>query len=162
MAGPTPYIEPITERYWALGFEPYRWYHAEDPPPWTPLAKPLGECRVGVLSTAGTYVKGQKAYFYKDDTSTRAIPKSTPADDIRFSHVTEHYLPGPREDPNSIFPIDTLRRLEADGVIGEMAEDLFSCMGGIYSQRRVREELIPRVAAQFEAQGIDIAFLVPL
>jgi D-proline reductase (dithiol) PrdB len=152
----------ITERYEQLGYAPYRWYHADGPPPLQPLRKPLSQSRLGVLSTSGAYVVGQTAYHYKDDTSIRAIPKNTPAKQIHFSHITENYLANPRRDPNCIVPIDALREAEADGLIGEVANELFSCMGGIYSQRRVRDELIPDLHAKFKTQAVDTVLLVPM
>ena len=115
-----------------------------------------------MICTAGTYVKGQVAFFYKDDHSLRVIPKITPVEELRFSHVTEHFLGSARQDPNSAFPIEPLRRLEADGVVGEVADDLFSCMGGIYSQRKARDELAPELAGRFAAQHVDAVLLVPL
>ncbi|MEM7469327.1 MAG: glycine/sarcosine/betaine reductase selenoprotein B family protein [Pseudomonadota bacterium] len=156
------YIANITERYNSLGYNPYRWYHAEDAPAFTPLTKPLSECRVGVISTSGAYVVGQVAYYYKDDTSIREIPKNTPTDQIHFSHITENYLANPRKDPNCIFPIEALREAEEDGTIGELAPSLFSCMGGVYSQRRVREETIPDLRARFQSQAVDTVLLVPM
>jgi D-proline reductase (dithiol) PrdB len=156
------YMEAITKRYSALGYAPYGWIQADSPPALTPLAKPLNECRIGMMSTSGAYVKGQTAYFYKDDTSTRAIPKNTPKDDIHFSHITENYLEDPRRDPDCILPLTALRRLEAEGVIGDLADEVYSCMGGIYSQRRVIEELIPDLTANFRAQKVDAAFLVAM
>ena len=156
------YIRSIKERYGRLGYVPYRWFYADDAPAFEPLRKPLADSRVGVLSTSGAYVVGQVAYFYKDDTSIRAIPKDTPVDQIHFSHITENYLEDPRKDPNCILPIDALREAETSGRIGELAPDLFSCMGGVYSQRRVREETIPELHAQFVAQAVDVALLVPM
>ena len=156
------YIPSITERYEKLGYEPYRWFRAEEPPAFQPLCKPLSQSRLGVLSTSGAYAIGQVAYYYKDDTSIRAIPKDTPTDRIHFSHVTENYLENPRKDPNCIFPIDALRDAEAHGAIGELAPRLFSCMGGVYSQRRVREELVPAVYEGFRSQEVDVALLVPM
>jgi D-proline reductase (dithiol) PrdB len=128
----------------------------------TPLKKPLSEARVGVLTTSGTYALGQTAFHYKDDTSVRSIPKTTPKQDIRFSHITENFLEDPRRDPDCILPLAALKRLESEGFVGEVAEEAFSCMGGIYSQRRVREELIPDLAARFEAQSVDAVFLIPM
>lgn len=160
--GPVEYIPPAIERYVRLGYEPYRYYQGDEPPPWTALKKPLSECRLGVIATAGTYVKGQVAFYYKDDHSYRAIPKSTPTEDLRFSHVTEHYLGSARQDSNSAFPIEPLRRIERDGIVGEVAEELFSCMGGIYSQRKVRDELAPALAAEFARQEVDAVLLVPM
>jgi len=159
---PIEYMRMTRELYESLGHPPYGWYHADTPPAFTRLSKPLSECRIGVLSTSGAYVVGQRAYHYKDDCSIRAIPKTTPTQNIHFSHITENYLPDPRRDPNCVLPIDALRTLEADGLIGEVADDLFSCMGGIYSQRRVNEELIPALSEAFRQQNIDAAFLVPM
>ncbi|MEM7252884.1 MAG: hypothetical protein AAF493_15820 [Pseudomonadota bacterium] len=162
MTEPVRYIDGITERYERLGYAPYRWFYADEPPAWTALEKPLSESRVGMLSTSGAYVVGQVAYYYKDDTSTRRIPNDTPDDQIHFSHITENYLAGPRRDPQCIVPTAALRQLAAEGVIGELADDVLSCMGGVYSQRRTREETIPEVHAIFNEQAIDVALLVPM
>lgn len=156
------YIKAITERYQNLGYAPYRWYYADAAPAFAPMTKPLSECRVGMLSTSGAYVAGQVAYHYKDDTSTRAIPKDTAAGMLRFAHITENYLESPRKDPNCILPLEAMRRLETEGFIGELAADVYSCMGGIYSQRRVQEELIPELVQRFQDQAVDVVYLVPM
>ena len=156
------YMSSITERYEQLGYTPYRWHHAPDAPPLQPLLKPLSEARLGVISTSGAYVVGQVAYHYKDDTSVRAIAKDTPTESIHFSHITENYLENPRKDPNCIMPIESLREAEASGLIGELAPELFSCMGGVYSQRRVREEIIPDLREKFKTQAVDTVLLVPM
>lgn len=156
------YMKAIAERYGRLGYKPYQWYEAEDAPSFAPLDKPLSECRIGVLSTAGAYVMGQVAYYYKDDTSTRAMPKDTPKDRIHFSHITENYLENPRRDPACMVPTEALARLEAEGAVGAVADEIFSCMGGIYSQRRVREELAPALLDAYRAQNVDAVFLIPM
>ena len=152
----------ITERYEKLGYTPYRWYHADSAADFAPLKKPLSESRLGVMSTSGAYALGQVAYHYKDDTSIRAIASDTAVENLRFSHITENYLENPRKDPNCILPIDPLRAAAADGRIGQLAPELFSCMGGVYSQRRVREETIPELHAQFVRQAVDTVLLVPM
>ena len=156
------YMQAITERYKAIGYAPYRWVQAAEAPPWTPLAKPLAQARLGVISTSGAYAVGQVAYHYKDDTSIRRIPASTQAQDLRFSHVTENYLVDARRDPECILPLGALRELAADGTIAGLADDVFSCMGAVYSQRRVREEVAPAVLAAFRAQKVDAALLVAM
>jgi D-proline reductase (dithiol) PrdB len=156
------YMQAITERYERLGYAPYRWYAADTDPPWQPLDKPLREMRVGMLSTSGAYAVGQLAYHYKDDTSIREIPADIVEQSLRFSHITENYLVDPKRDPNCIFPIRALRTLVAEGFIGQLTDKFFSCMGGVYSQRRVREEVAPALLAAFEAQRADVALLVPM
>ena len=160
--GPVRYIESIRERYARLGYEPYRWYQAENPPPLAPLSKPLSEMRLGVLTTAGAYVKGQTAFHYKDDTSVREIPVESADEDLRFSHLTENYLVDPRRDPNCVLPLTALRAAQQAKRIGALADSAISCMGGIYSQRRVREEVIPAITDIFEHQQVDAALLLPM
>ncbi|MAI48308.1 MAG: hypothetical protein CBC34_020220 [Hyphomicrobiaceae bacterium TMED74] len=159
---PVRYMDAIRLRYQQLGYDPYRWFEAGYAPSLTPMPKKLSESRIGMLATSGAYVAGQVAYYYKDDTSLREIPKSTADEDLRFTHITENYLGSSRKDPNSTFPLSALKALEADGHIGELAHDVYSCMGGIYSQRRVREELIPAVEERFKAQNVDAVLLVPM
>jgi D-proline reductase (dithiol) PrdB len=156
------YMRTIREKYSKMGYAPYGWHEATEAPPWTPLAKPLSECRVGMMTTAGTYVAGQEAYFYKDDTSHRPIPSNTPVENLRFSHLTENYLPDARRDPNCAFPIEPLRQLVDEGVIGGLADNFFSCMGAVYSKRRVDEEVAPAIYEAFAKEGVDVAYLVPL
>ncbi len=156
------YIKSITERYERLGYRPYRWYEAEDDGVLAPLKKPLSESRLGMLSTAGAYAAGQVAFYYKDDTSLRRIANDTDPADMRFSHITENYLPDPRRDPNCVFPMTPLARLAEEGVIGSLAGDHLSCMGGVYSQRRARQEMVPAIEAAFAEQAVEVALLVPL
>ena len=156
------YIASITDRYARLGYPAYRWYEADGPPPWQPLARPLSSSRLSVVTTSGAYVAGQVAFYYKDDTSVRAIPRGTPPERMRFSHITENYLVAAREDPDALVPIRALATLEAEGRIGEVADELLSCMGGIYSQRRTREELAPDLHDRLVAQGVDAVLLVPM
>ena len=156
-------MKTIRERYLKLGYQPYRWFHAgEDPVPFTPLSKKIKECRVGLLSTSGAYSLGQSAYHYKDDSSLRSIDKNCSNGNIRFSHITENYLENPRKDPNCILPLGQLLRMEKEGKIGELADQVFSCMGGIYSQRKVLEDIAPDVYSRFLSQEVDVALLVPM
>lgn len=156
------YIDRTRQLYDKIGYPPYSWFHADTESAWTPMTKPLAASRLGMISTAGTYVAGQIAYYYKDDTSIRKIPHDTPKKDLRFSHITENYLVEARKDPATVFPSDVLASLQAEGMIGELATNYFSCMGGIYSQRRVREELIPSLQQAIAEDSIDCLLLVPL
>lgn len=159
---PTEYIRQTRENYEKLGFEPYRWFHAQSEPAFATPSKPLAESKLGMISTAGTYVQGQVAYHYKDDTSIRAIPNDTPMHRIRFSHIMENYLVEARQDPRTVFPAEVLAKLNADGVIGDLADDYYSCMGGIYSQKRVTAELIPNLTEAIAKNDVDLLLLVPL
>ena len=51
------YMHAIAERYQSLGYAPYRWFKAEDPPAWQPLAKPLSGARIGMLGVLHTWTR---------------------------------------------------------------------------------------------------------
>jgi D-proline reductase (dithiol) PrdB len=161
VSAPVEYLTRIRESYRRLGYKPYEWAVNPDPPRWQPLSKPLSRCRLGLVATGGIYVTGQVAFHWKDDTSFRVVPKDVRTEDLRATHFA-YDLGDARRDPNVVFPIDTLRRLEREGVIGELADHAFTCMGGIYSTRCVREELAPRLAAELVAERVDAVLLVPV
>ncbi len=161
MREPVEYIKRIRDQYARLGYKPYQWVNHQDTPPWQPLRKPLSECRVGLIASGGIYVAGQTAFHFKDDTSFRTIPTDVNIADLRTAHFAYDQADA-RCDPNVVFPVGTLRRLVADGVIGSLTEHAFTFMGGIYSSRRVRDELAPRLTERLIAERGDLALLVPV
>jgi len=158
---PVEYIARIRKQYADLGYKPYQWVVNEDTPPWQPMRKPLSECRLALIASGGVYVTGQVAFHFKDDTSFRAIPKDVKLEDLRFAHFA-YDTADAKSDPNVVFPIGTLRRLVAEGFIGGLTEHAYTFMGGIYSSRRVREELAPRLTERVLADKADVALLVPV
>ncbi len=161
MPQPVEYIRRITDNYAKLGYKPYQWVSNQDPPPWQPLRKPLSECRVGLIASGGIYVTGQVAFHFKDDTSFRAIPTNVRTADLRTAHFAYDQTDA-RRDPNVVFPIDTLRRLVKEGFIGSLTEHAYTFMGGIYSSRRVRDELAPQFTERLLTEKADVALLVPV
>lgn len=161
MSAPVKYIERIQEKYADLGFDGYNWVVNQEPPPWQPLQTPLSQCRIGLIASGGIYIAGQKAFHYKDDTSFRVIPKDVQTSDLRVTHFAYDFT-NARQDPNVVFPIDTLRTLEQEGVIGELADAAYTFMGGIYSARRVQKELAPQLTERLLTAQVDVALFVPV
>ncbi len=158
---PVEYIPRITAQYEGLGYGTYRWVHSDTPPKWTPLAKPISECKVGLIATGGIYRVGQTAFHYRDDTSYRAIPTDINTSELRATHFA-YDLTDARADINCVFPIEALRALRDSGEIGELAANAYTLMGGIYSIRRVHEELIPALVERCLADRLDVVLLVPV
>ena len=161
MSMPVEYITRIEEKYTQSGYALYQWVKNDDSPPWQPLRRPLTTCRLGLIASGGIYVTGQVAFHYKDDVSFRAIPQDVKTTDLRVTHFAYDFTDA-RQDPNVVFPIDTLRGLASEGVIGALADHAFTFMGGIYSARRVREELAPQLTAAMQAEQVDAVLLVPV
>jgi D-proline reductase (dithiol) PrdB len=155
------YIEVTRTTYDALGYPPYQWVHSETAPPWAPLTRPLSQCRVGLIASGGIYRAGQIAFHFRDDASYRVIPTDVPTAELRATHFA-YDLRDARTDINVVFPIDPLRALVADGVIAGLGPEAFTFMGGIYSARRVRDELGPALRDRILAQRVDVVLLVPV
>ena len=161
---PGDYIARTREQYARLGYEDYRWAERPAPPPWTPLAKPLAEANVALVASGGAYLRGQVAFHWQDDTGIRMIPSGDPASDVRVTHFAYDLVPA-REDPNIVFPVDRLRELVDDGIIGALAPRSVACMGGIYSVRRAEQDLAPAIVEAISDMGgqpVDLVLLVPV
>jgi D-proline reductase (dithiol) PrdB len=153
---PVEYIPRTRELY--RGFTPYRWVVNTDTPPWTPLAKPISKCKVALMSSGGILYREQPR-FHREDASYRLIPKGATQADLdvwHFGYLTKDA----KADHNCVFPLARMRDLEAR-VIGELSDPAYSFMGGIYSARKVRDELAPKIADELKRAQVDAFYLVP-
>ena len=157
---PIDYIQRTRDQYDALGYPSYRWVTNEYTPPFTPLAKPLADSRVGLIASGGIYQLGQTAFHFKDDASFRAIDVETPAENLRISHFA-YDTTDAKADVNVVFPYQTLKDLARLGRIGSLSRRAYTFMGGIYSARKVRELLAPAMAEQLVRDEVDVAIMVP-
>jgi D-proline reductase (dithiol) PrdB len=154
---PVAYIPRTRELY--SDFTPYRWVENDGVPPFTPLKKPIAECKVALISSGGIMYRDQPR-FHREDPSYRRIPKSATRDDLSIWHFGYPTRDAER-DPNCVFPLERLRELEARGTIGELSDPAFSFMGGIYSARKVREELATQIVDELKRAHADVLYLVP-
>ncbi|MEM7091484.1 MAG: glycine/sarcosine/betaine reductase selenoprotein B family protein [Actinomycetota bacterium] len=155
------HIQQTRDSYAQLGYDAYRWALEEEPAPFVRPTKSLSESTVALVGSGGVYEVGQVAFHHKDDTSHRRISVDADSADLRTSHFA-YDMTSARVDPNVVFPLAPLRRLRDEGLIGGLAPHALAFMGGIYSQRRLREELIPALVADLEAMAPDVILLVPV
>ena len=158
---PVDYIKRTRDQYDALGYPRYRWVENDGPPPWASLRKPLRESRVALIGSGGVYTPGQIGFHFKDDSSFRIIASDTPESDLHVTHFA-YDLTDARRDPNVVFPLGTLRRLAEEGVIGGLGPNAYGFMGGIYSSRKVRDQLAPALADRIVSDEVDLVLLVPV
>jgi D-proline reductase (dithiol) PrdB len=158
---PIDYIARTRAQYDALGHASYRWVESKEPSAWAPLRRPLSESRLALVASGGVYRAGQIAFHHRDDTSLRAIESDVELSDLRTSHFA-YDQNAARSDPNVVFPIEPLRRCVMSGRLGGLGRYAYTCMGGIYSARRVREELAPEIARRVREDEVDLVLLVPV
>ncbi len=90
-----------------------------------------------------------------------SIEKDTPPGFFAISDDYYNHRDADR-DINCIFPIERLRELAAEGVIGEVAPRHYSgFMGRIYVRTAVVNEAAPALARKLVDDGIDAFVLVP-
>ena len=126
--------------------------------PWTPLRRPLAQATVAIVSTAGVHLCSDPPFELKSDASFRVIPRTARTADLCITH--EHYdRRDAARDPNLVFPLQRLLELEAEGVVGRVA-DVHYGFGFIDDPLDL---LAPgrEVGALLAHAGVDLALLVP-
>jgi D-proline reductase (dithiol) PrdB len=143
---------------------------AHEPIPWTPVAKPLAEARVALLSTSGLSMQGdppfdmdfERKHPTRGDASWRALRADATGDTIEANHlhIDTSYV---RRDINVALPLDRLRELVAEGVVGSMAETHYSTMGYQGNDTSEQEQVsAPAIAARMKSEEVDLALLAPV
>jgi D-proline reductase (dithiol) PrdB len=162
---PIPYMQRIRDYYLALGYAtPYRWAHYAAVP-FQPLAKPLGACRVALITTAAPYQPGKgnqgrgatynaAAKFYAVYSGDSSIDH-----DLRISHLAIDRAHTTAEDSNTWFPLPQLRRCAAIGRIGEVAPRFHGAPTN-RSHRTTLEHDCPELLGRCRADGANAAILV--
>jgi len=143
----------------------YRWRRI-DPVPWAPLQKPLSECRLALVSSAGFVLPEQEPFDESvrgGDVSFRRIPSDSPVAELIDTHRSDSFdHTGMDRDPNLAFPIDRARELVASGRIDSVADSHLSFMGAITTPGRLVRDTALQAARWLVDQRIDIALLVPV
>jgi D-proline reductase (dithiol) PrdB len=167
---------PVDSFKWLPGFitNHYRGLTLEkQEAPWTPLAKPIEQCRFALVTTAGLYVKGKDPPFDVErerrepmwgDPTYRVIPREAKQEEIDATHLhvnTSDLL----QDMNTALPIHRFLELEESGEIGSLAPSNYSFMGYLGSDGGTnlwRDQYGPEVARRMKDEGVDAALLTPV
>ncbi len=129
------------------------------PTPFVP-GPPLRGRRVAVVTTSGLHVHGDRP-FEVGSADYRVIPGDTPAGNMRMSHISVNFdRSGFQEDINVVFPLDRLRELEANGVVGSVSDFHYSFMGA--ASIRALEPKARELAALLKKDRVDAVLLTPV
>jgi D-proline reductase (dithiol) PrdB len=136
--------------------------------PWTPMAKPLAECTVALITTAGV-ARRDDVPFDQDrerqnpwwgDPTSRTISQGTTEGEVKLHHL--HIDPRfGQEDLDVVLPMRRLGELASEGVIGRPAETHYSIMGYQLRPHVLERDTAPAIAREMKARGVDAAALVP-
>jgi D-proline reductase (dithiol) PrdB len=136
--------------------------------PFTALSKPLSDCTVALISTAGVArnddrpfdQEGERRNPWWGDPSVRSIPLGTTERDVKLYHM--HIDPRFGEaDLDVVLPMRRLAELADEGVVGCPAPTHYSMMGFILDPTELIEKSAPAVAERLRAERVDAVALVP-
>jgi len=159
---PVDYVNRINESYQSMGYPPYQW-SINDAAPLAKLKKPLSECTVSMLTSGGISYRHAEPFepAAKNNFRLDEIDPGTSADGFQINDAYYDYRDG-EKDINVIFPLERLRELAADGVIGAVANRLWSgFMGRTYNRSKVTGESAPAFVEQLKADGVDLLIAIP-
>jgi D-proline reductase (dithiol) PrdB len=136
---------------------------------WSPGAhmdKPLARSRIAVVTTAALHEASQQPFdesLKGGDVSYRELPSSTDLQRLQIAHRSDAFDVAALEaDKNVALPLDRLRELAGEGVIGELNHRHFSFMGSITAPGRLTARTAPEVARKLLADDVDVALLTPV
>lgn len=136
-------------------------------PPFVPLVRPLSAVRLGLLTTGGVHHRDQppfrgKAESPQGDGSWRLLDLARPPESLAIAH--DWYDRRDAEvDINLVLPVDRLREIAGEGIIGALHPAAAGLMGHVEGREeaRLERETAPEVAAFFARDGVDAVLLVP-
>lgn len=159
---PIKYVDALVKHYGAMGHPPYQWT-VNETAPLHRLDKPLNECNISLLVSGGVSTCSMPAFTpdARNDHRLDDIDKEVDTGDFQI-HDSYYDHTDAESDINCIFPVDRLRELSATGVIGGVADRLWSgFMGRIYNRSKVIEESAPAFAEALHKDEVDILIASP-
>ena len=124
------------------------------------LPVPLEQAKVAIVTSASLHHPDDDD-FAPADTGYRVL------DGHRRDYVMGHWSPnfdatGYALDINTVFPIDRLEELVAQGVVGSLADQHLAYAGNQFELSGVRMDSGPAGARFLKEQGVDVVLLTPI
>ena len=121
---------------------------------------PLDRRRVAIVTTAGLTTR-EDSRFALGSSDYRVVPADADAAGLVMSHASINYdRSGFQQDVNVVFPIDRLRELADDGIVGSVADYHYSFMGAI--DPVTLAPAAARLAGLLARDAVDAVLLTPV
>ena len=150
------YMQRTREFYRAQGYtNDYQWAHHTSAP-FTPLSKPMAQCRIGVITTAMPDTPQGRAQRDVYGEPCNPQPASMFTEELSWDKDATH-----TRDVASFLPLAALEAAQDDGRIGSISPRFYTVPTD-YSQRNTLEQDAPKLWQLCKEDAVDIALLVPL
>ncbi len=138
-----------------------------DDAPNTPLSKSLSQAKLALVTSAGLHLRSDRPFTLGSSSAVnipgdyRVIPGDTEANDLVMSHISTGYdRSGFQKDWNVVFPLDRIRELAGQGVIGSVADFHYSFMGATAPQQM--ETAARTLAGLLKKDSVTAVLLTPV
>ena len=131
-----------------------------DTNPWV-TGPPVRERRIAIVTTAGIHLRTDRPFQRDPDDYYRVIPGNVGPNDLVMSHLAASFdRSGFQRDWNVVFPMDRLRELEQEGVIGGLADFHYS----VSSARKGEDLELPgrEIAGLLKKDNVNGVLLFPV
>jgi len=162
------YIDKTHAYYRSLGYEKSYNYAYNEEIPFTPLQKPLAQCRVTLVTTASFVLldeagKPREAprMLGTNELEVFTVPSDWPADRILSTSVDHDRYQTDMQDVNAFFPTTRLREFLNQGVLGTLSRNYYRTLPN-YSQRKTTATDGPEILRQCLEDKVDVALLTPV
>lgn len=136
--------------------------------PWTPMAKPLNQTTIALVTSAGISLKTDPPFDMErekreavwGDRSYRAIPRGTTEKDIDVNHlhINTNYI---KQDINVILPLARLVEFEQEKIIGRVAPTAYSFYGFQWQSTDFLKEAIEPISKNMKLEGVEAVLMTP-
>ena len=163
---PVRYIERTRNYYLGLGYDnPYVWAHFIDVP-FTPIAKPLNQSTLGLITTAVPYdpangPQGPGAPYNAKAKFYQPYKKMVESEvDLRIAHVGIDRKNANMADSDCWFPLAAAKRALTSGRIQALSPHFYGLPTN-RSQRHTLEIDAPIILEMLRTDKVDVAILIP-
>jgi D-proline reductase (dithiol) PrdB len=120
--------------------------------PFTPFERELAKSNIAIVTAAGVHLRDQEPFNIADEMGDLGFRIIAPDADTAQLMVTHHHYDHTDADAdiNVVFPLDVLRELEADKVIGGLARKHIGYMGYTMQLKAMYEGTAPEIANEID------------
>jgi D-proline reductase (dithiol) PrdB len=127
--------------------------------PWV-SGPPLSQRRVAIVTTSGLHKRNDHPFQLDPNDFYRVIPGDVVANDLVMSHIAASFdRSGFQRDWNVVFPLDRLRELAAEGIIGSLADFHYSVNTAHQSDEF--EKPAHEIASLLKKDNVNAVILTP-
>jgi D-proline reductase (dithiol) PrdB len=121
----------------------------------------LSQRRLAIITTAGLHLRHDHPFQLDPNDFYRVIPGDVQANDLVMSHIAASFdRSGFQRDWNVVFPLDRLREMFEEGIIGSLADFHYS----VSSAHQAKEYEAPaqEITDLFKKDGVNAVLLLPV